>query len=135
MYREVRGDNFNFIDNNLDFDIIENNQLKEVYFSLKSSYSEEENIDRKFLLDYLLSNNIISKKLYEELSLDLFDIDNINNKDLIKDLINRLEYTENKLTRSQIVKKIKILDSKKEKSDEEIQELKELLEELMNVNS
>lgn len=128
-------DNFNFIDNNLDFDIIENNQLKEVYFSLKSSYSEEENIDRKFLLDYLLSNNIISKKLYEELSLDLFDIDNINNKDLIKDLINRLEYTENKLTRSQIVKKIKILDSKKEKSDEEIQELKELLEELMNVNS
>ena len=86
-------------------------------------------------MDYLLSNNIISKKLYEELSLDLFDIDNINNKDLIKDLINRLEYTENKLTRSQIVKKIKILDSKKEKSDEEIQELKELLEELMNVNS
>lgn len=112
---------------------IESPQLREVYLSIVSSM-EEDKINKDALLRYLKENNIIDQNIYNELNKKTQEFDKINTKNLLEELINRIESTDEKLNRNQIIIRIQELEENKNKTPQEIEELKELLAKLMKVS-
>ncbi|MFB0971571.1 MAG: hypothetical protein QMB54_01155, partial [Neofamilia sp.] len=112
---------------------IESPQLREVYLSIVSSM-EEDKINKDALLRYLKENNIIDQNIYNELNKKTQEFDKINTKNLLEELINRIESMYEKLNRNQIIIRIQELEENKNKTPQEIEELKELLAKLMKVS-
>ena len=95
---------------------------------------EEDKINKDALLRYLKENNIIDQNIYNELNKKTQEFDKINTKNLLEELINRIESTDEKLNRNQIIIRIQELEENKNKTPQEIEELKELLAKLMKVS-
>ncbi|WP_054252312.1 DNA primase [Neofamilia massiliensis] len=118
----------------LDASMIDNKKLKEVYQSIKSSFDEEENLDKDTVLQYLRNNYIIDEFLYTELSKDVLEFEKIDKKQLVQEMIDRLIETDSINSRRDIVERIRILEAKKNKSPDEVELLNDLINKLININ-
>ncbi len=121
------------IDDRLDIEEIENPQLREVFFSIKSSMEEYDNINRDTLLRYLKDNNIIDDNIYEELNKEIEEFDKVSMEKLVDELLKKIYSTDEKLTRTQIIKRIRELEDNINKTNQEKEELEELLAQLMSL--
>lgn len=118
----------------LDSSMIDNRKLKEVYQSIKSSFAEEENLDKDTVLQYLKNNYIIDEFLYRELSKDVLEFSKVDKKQLVQEMINKIRETDSIRSRKDIVDRIRILEAKENKSQEEIEQLNDLINKLININ-
>ena len=124
---------YRLIENRINPLEIESMQLREVFLSIASSM-EEDKINKDSLLKYLKDNYIIDQEIYDELNKKTQEFDKINTKNLLEELISRIEFTDDKLNRNQIIVRIQELEENKNKTPQEIEELKELLANLMKVS-
>lgn len=124
---------YRLIENRINPLEIESMQLREVFLSIASSM-EEDKINKESLLKYLKDNYIIDQEIYDELNKKTQEFDKINTKNLLEELISRIEFTDDKLNRNQIIVRIQELEENKNKTPQEIEELKELLANLMKVS-
>lgn len=124
---------YRLIENRINPLEIESMQLREVFLSIASSM-EEDKINKDSLLKYLKDNYIIDQEIYDELNKKTQEFDKINTKNLLEELISRIEFTDDKLNRNQIIVRIQELEENKNKTSQEIEELKELLANLMKVS-
>lgn len=116
----------------LDNKEIENKTLKEVYISIKDYIQNNEKIDKEAILSYLKSNYIINDYLYRELNRDILEFSEVNKEELIDDLLNNIKSADYKTERNRLLKRISVLENKENKTEAEYEEIKNLLEELMN---
>lgn len=110
---------------------IENEELREVYLSIVSVVDDEEEIKKESLLNYLKENYIIDETIYNELNEDIDEFSKLDLNKVVEELIDKIQDSNVKLSRSEIIKKINYLDSKKVKTEEEKKELENLLRKLM----
>lgn len=114
--------------------MIDNKNLKEVYQSIKSSFAEEENLDKDTVLQYLKNNYIIDEFLYTELSKDVLEFSQVDKKQLVEEMIDRLIETDSINSRKDIVERIRILEAKDNKSQDEVELLNDLINKLIDIN-
>lgn len=118
----------------LDPSMIDNKKLKEVYQSIKSSFAEEENLDKGTVLQYLKNNYIIDEFLYAELAKDGLEFSQVDKKQLVEEMIDRLIETDSINSRKDLVERIRILETKDNKSPDEVELLNDLINKLININ-
>lgn len=124
-------DIFPMVSDKVNPDNIENEELREVYLSIMSAVDEEKEISKDSLLNYLRENYIIDETIYNELNEDIDEFSKLDLNNVVKELIDKIQDSNIKLSRSEIIKKINYLDSKKVKTEEEKVELENLLRKLM----
>ncbi|MDO5028502.1 MAG: DNA primase [Bacillota bacterium] len=118
----------------LDSKMIDNEKLREVYQSIKSSFAEEENLAKDTVLQYLKNNYIIDEFLYNQLSREVLEFSHLDKELLAQEMVDRLKETDSMKSRKDIVERIRRLEAKEDKSQEEVELLNDLISQLMSIN-
>lgn len=126
---------FPLVEGKINPEKIENEKLREVYLSIMSSVEDESDIKKESLLSYLKDNYIIDDKIYDELNKDISEFNTLDLGKVIKELIDKIQMSNYKLSRNEIIRQINKLENKKDKTEAEKEELKDLLEKLMKTTS
>ncbi len=123
------------ISERIDLDKINNKQLIEVFKALRAALSDEKEPSKDFLLEYLFKNNIIDEDLYGKLDSDMDKLQDVSTKDLVEDLVNRINVKDRDFEKKELIKKINHMESIKDKTPEQQFELEKMVNELMHINS
>lgn len=128
-------EDYHYVSRKIDPKKIINSSLKETYMSL-ARIIESSSVDQvqiRDLLQYLRKNYIIDDGLYLEFTNNIEEFENLDSKDLLDELVQRVNYIDTQHRRNNILKRIQELENKEDKSQEEIEEIRKLLNEMMDL--
>lgn len=123
-----------YVQPRLKIEKIANPKLKETYKALEDLPEDLDKFDSQAFLNYLKENYIIDDGLYKELGGDLREFDHLDGQKVLDDLIVRIDQVDKKQERIQILKEIQDLEAIEDKTDDQVEQIRSLLNKMMDMN-